>query len=161
MLDSFYVFIWETKLLYYSWIILGMGSANDRRRYTVKPPLIGWAHTQNYPCYCVSIFCCVWHSIFITNFEYSLSHQSYCIGHVYIYIYTLSCRLVEDVSLCNHGIERYYNTGTWGIIHDDVIKWKHFPRYWPCVRGIHRLPVNSPHKGQWRGAWCLLWFASE
>ena len=36
--------------------------------------------------------------------------------------------------------------------HDDVIKWKHFPRYWPFVRGIHRPPVNSPHKGQWRGA---------
>ena len=37
-------------------------------------------------------------------------------------------------------------------IHEDVIRWKHFPRYWPCVRGIHRSPVNSPHKGQWRGA---------
>ena len=36
--------------------------------------------------------------------------------------------------------------------HDDVIKWKLFPRYWPFVRGIHRSPVNSPHKGQWRGA---------
>ena len=36
--------------------------------------------------------------------------------------------------------------------HDDVIKWKHFPNYWPFVRGIHRSPVNSPHKGQWRGA---------
>ena len=36
--------------------------------------------------------------------------------------------------------------------HDDVIKWKHFPRYWPFVRRIHRSPVNSPHKGQWRGA---------
>ena len=36
--------------------------------------------------------------------------------------------------------------------HDDVIKWKRFPRYWPFVRRIHRSPVNSPHKGQWRGA---------
>ena len=36
--------------------------------------------------------------------------------------------------------------------HDDVIKWKHFPRYWPFVQGIHRSPVNSLHKGQWRGA---------
>ena len=35
--------------------------------------------------------------------------------------------------------------------HDDVIKSKHFPRNWPFVRGIHRSPVNSPHKGQWRG----------
>ena len=41
---------------------------------------------------------------------------------------------------------------TKGYEHDDVIKWKHFPRYWPFVRGIHRSPVNSPHKGQWRGA---------
>ena len=36
--------------------------------------------------------------------------------------------------------------------HDDVIKGKHFPRYWSFVRGIHRWPVNSPHKGQRRGA---------
>ena len=36
--------------------------------------------------------------------------------------------------------------------HDDVTKWKHFPRNWPFWRGIHRSPVNSPHKGQWRGA---------
>ena len=35
--------------------------------------------------------------------------------------------------------------------HDDVIKWKHFSRYWPFLRGIHRSPVNSPHKGQWHG----------
>ena len=38
-----------------------------------------------------------------------------------------------------------------GNHNDDVIKWNHFPRYWPFVRGIHRSPVNSPHKGQWRG----------
>ena len=37
-------------------------------------------------------------------------------------------------------------------VHDDVIKWKHFPRNWPFARGIHRSPVDSPHKGQWRRA---------
>ena len=36
--------------------------------------------------------------------------------------------------------------------YDDVIKWKPFPRYWPFVQGIHRSPVNSRHKCQWRGA---------
>ena len=36
--------------------------------------------------------------------------------------------------------------------HDDVIKCKHFPRYWPFVRGNNRFPVNSLHKCQWRGA---------
>ena len=30
-----------------SGIILGMGSANERRRYLVTPPLIGWVHSQN------------------------------------------------------------------------------------------------------------------
>ena len=39
-----------------------------------------------------------------------------------------------------------------GHYHDDVIKWKHFPRYWPFVRGIHRSPANSHQKDQWRGA---------
>ena len=41
------------------------------------------------------------------------------------------------------------------ISYDDVIKWKHFPRYWPFVRGIPRSLVNSPHKGQWRRALML------
>ena len=36
--------------------------------------------------------------------------------------------------------------------HDDVIKWKHFPRNWPYVRRIHRSPVNSLHKSQCREA---------
>ena len=41
--------------------------------------------------------------------------------------------------------------GKWHM-HDIVIKWKHFPRCWPFVWGIHRSPVNFLHKGQWRGA---------
>ena len=31
-------------------------------------------------------------------------------------------------------------------------KWRHFPRYWAFVWGIHRPPVNSSHKGQCSGA---------
>ena len=38
------------------------------------------------------------------------------------------------------------------IAHDDVLKWKHFPLYWPFVREIPRSPVNSPNKGLWVGA---------
>ena len=59
-------------------------------------------------------------------------------------------------------LELFYTQSSWWLFqtqrrpcevtHDDVIKWKHFPRYWPLVRGIHRSPVNSPHKGQWRAA---------
>ena len=53
-------------------------------------------------------------------------------------------RLIEGSFCCN---QIYLSTRTW---------WRHqmehFPRNWPFVRGIHRSPVNSPHKGQWRGA---------
>ena len=55
---------------------------------------------------------------------------------------------------------------TWGNIgkcqeevlmqHGDVIKWKHLPRYWPFVPGIHWSLVNFPHKGQW---WRVLMFS--
>ena len=37
------------------------------------------------------------------------------------------------------------------VPHDDVIKWKHFPRYCLFVMGIQRSSVNSPHRIQWRG----------
>ena len=52
---------------------------------------------------------------------------------------------------------RNFNTFIYskGLLHDDVIKWKHFPSHWPFGRGIQRSPVNSPHKGQWRGALML------
>ena len=62
----------------------------------------------------------------------------FCLTRMYISVSHLA-----DIIVITHA----YNA-----MHDDVIKWKHFPRYWPFVRGIHRSPVNSPHKGQWRGA---------
>ena len=37
-------------------------------------------------------------------------------------------------------------------MHDGVIKWNHLLRHWPFVWGIHRSPMNSPHKGRWCGA---------
>ena len=41
--------------------------------------------------------------------------------------------------------------------HDDVINGKYFPYYWAFVRGIHRWPVDSPHKGPVTRSW---WFKS-
>ena len=46
-------------------------------------------------------------------------------------------------------------------LHDDVIKWKHFPRYWPFVREIHRSRWISRTKASDAELWCLLWSASE
>ena len=55
--------------------------------------------------------------------------------------------------IVNKGMQGQTMEKLWELYrNDDVIKWKHFPRYWPFVREIHRSPVNSPHKGQWRGA---------
>ena len=78
----------------------------------------------------------------------------YHVLHVHV-----SCKMV---SLWNAGPATKL---TMAATHDEVIKWKRFPRYWPFVRGIYRSPVNSPHKGQWREAlmfsliclWIISW----
>ena len=44
--------------------------------------------------------------------------------------------------------------------HDDVIKWKQFPRNWPFVRGIHRSRWIPHTKASDAELWCLLWSAS-
>ena len=49
----------------------------------------------------------------------------------------------------------------WSWSHDDVIKWKHFPRYWPFVRGIHRSRWIPHTKASDAELWCFLWSASE
>ena len=66
------------------------------------------------------------------------------------------CLLLLKFSMQNSSIKIFISGNSSSmhskVIHDDVIKWKNFPRCWPFVRGIHRPPVNSPHKDQWRGA---------
>ena len=83
------------------------------------------------------ILCIAYYTCFVRNHEIKMSNL-YCVpppfGHG------------------NHADENLKRGGLNKIAHDDVIKWKHFPRYWPFVRGIHRSPGNSSHKGQWRGA---------
>ena len=48
-----------------------------------------------------------------------------------------------------------YSLQTLYLSHDDIDKSKHIPRYLSFVRGIHRSPANSPHKGQWYGAFTI------
>ena len=96
----------------------------------------------------------------VNKFEHSCSVQKDLI----IIYYEKATGILPGLALCPH---RQWVPGIWSecvkiqngknvsilqyISHDDVIKW-YFPRYWPFVRGIHRSPENSPHKGQWRGA---------
>ena len=58
---------------------------------------------------------------------------------------------------CGRRLSFICPVNVFSLPHYDVIKWKHFPPYWPFVRGIHWSPVNSPHKGQWSG---VLMFSS-
>ena len=46
-------------------------------------------------------------------------------------------------------------------VHDDVIKWKHFPCNWPFVWGIHRSRWIPHTEASDAELWCFLWFASE
>ena len=85
---------------------------------------------------------------------------------VYIYTYSIDrlamCHLVKNNDFRTLGLHSLaamtscckiaWNLEVRRFVHDDFIKWKQFPRYWPFVRGIHRSPMNSLHKGQWRGA---------
>ena len=64
--------------------------------------------------------------------------------------YQSGCVVVGWWFYVSYMIWTQYWTQYW--THNDVIKWKQFPRYWLFVWGIHRSPVNSSHKGQWRGA---------
>ena len=47
---------------------------------------------------------------------------------------------IETIQACRATLQQF-------AFHDDVIKWKHFSGYWSFVRGIHRSPMDSPHKG--------------
>ena len=67
-------------------------------------------------------------------------------AQLYFLIIAPSDWYLPDAKYCVTNSERNRSN------HDDVIKWKHFPRYWPFVQGIHRWPVNSLHEGQWRRA---------
>ena len=59
---------------------------------------------------------------------------------------------------CHSHSGRAVPTDSVPMSHDDVIKWKYFPRHCPFVREIHRWPVDcfTSHVGEHRTA-CGLW----
>ena len=60
----------------YAGIILCMRQTNERRRYNVTSPLIGCAHTQNYPCLCNTLV------IFMNN-EQKIPQNGSFLTHIY------------------------------------------------------------------------------
>ena len=87
--------------------------------------------------------------------------QDYLIyKHYYYSIPSAQPQIITRKCITNITYEIAKTVGTTSTgYHDDVIEWNFFSRYRPLVRGIDRSPVDSPHKGQWRGVWCFLWSA--
>ena len=95
-----------------------------------------------YSCY-ISIINILWNDFFTFLWQPVLRNVSF--GRQ---VHVLDFHIDENQwQIC-----KYNQPCEWSSFHDDVIKWKHFPPYRPFVQGIHRSPVNSPHKGQCRGA---------
>ena len=90
---------------------------------------------------------CIWFGCVLIYFSFIMSFWS--------------IQMINSTIFARETFTSHYSDVTWvpWFLHDDVIKCKHFLRYWPFVREIHRSPVNSPHKGKWRGAlmFSLIW----
>ena len=73
----------------------------------------------------------------------------------YLFVYSLRYHFQwNELTFCFRF--KYFVTVLYYIIAgNDIINWNYFPCYWPFVRGIQRSTVDSPHKGQWRGALML------
>ena len=90
---------------------------------------------------------CVWFS------PYLIGLLGYMIVTLLLYLFLTSCTFQWQpvmVSVTSRNITMFHCFIV--VVHDDVIKCKHFPRNWSFVSGIHRPQVVPPHKGQWRRA---------
>ena len=116
--------------------------------------------------FCCVLFCCgyiinskithIFQNCFHCDYGNRVSNIRICRMQVKLFLYVLvhcQCQSTYTYSLQNQRNQR--KRKPWADIlkkvHVVVIKWKHFSRYLPFVRGIHRSPVNSPHKGQYLG----------
>ena len=98
----------------------------------------------------------LWYSILFT-----LPHAP---GHIYLYIYIYTYVYKCIMYIFMVGFRTFHHSRSIPIhntFHDDVIKWKHFPRYWPYVRGIHRSPVVPLTKVSGAELWCSLWYSPK
>ena len=69
----------------------------------------------------------------------------------------LKVNSLKIVKICQFGL-------VFNVFHDDVIKWKHFPRYWPFFSlwgestGDRWFPLTKANDAE---LWCFLWSAPE
>ena len=93
-------------------------------------------------------FFCPWFFVTVPHFLSRLNYENFISGHISGWRSTGKHCLLNAPRLMMMSCHGH----AFRITHDEVIKWKYFPRNWPLARGIHRSPMISPHKAQWRGA---------
>ena len=136
------------KSLYHSNFSLNLVSCNFWKLFVIKTYAFSLTFLKGLVLYRVSSFLCSCiYNVFL-SFLHGFYQMSVQRNTSQIYPMRLVSKLMvpQRSTSCTSLIlyVTYY--------HDDVIKWKHFPRYWSFVRGNRRSPVNFPHKGQRRGA---------
>ena len=77
------------------------------------------------------------------------------------YRYQLGCVIAFSVGFPRHRFTDRWYSAQLSLIHDDVIIWRHFPRYWPFVRGIHWSRWIPRTKASDAEHWYFLWSAPE
>ena len=79
-----------------------------------------------------SLLWCVWETFLLKNYNLFTAGNVYSFQYIHASEYIHLNVFANALSWC-HQMETFFG-------------------YWPFVRGIQRSLVNSPHKGQWRGA---------
>ena len=151
------------------YIVKNRGTSNVNRGNYTSP----WRSTpptrRSFCIFDMYQFC--WHSVtkgltwvFPTRFRHCVCMYSYRISVWNAYCWSIAMLMISKI-LLNFILSSLPKRKNWHlkecIDYDDAVKWKHFPRYWPFVRGIHRASVDSPHKTSESKRWYFLWSAPE
>ena len=83
---------------------------------------------------------CLTKTLFGNDFVASSAYSSNSFQRWYKYESDISsCLICQCLANCIgwYLINYDQDLASFAMNHDDVIRWKHFPRFWPFVRGIH------------------------
>ena len=99
---------------------------------------------------CIYIFV---HSMFKLIFIFAyISIMLFHDSSMMIYSYVIVLDYMVAMILSGFHPQNVYSEYCLGLHMNVLGNGNIFRRYWPFVRWTHRSTVNSPHKGQWRGA---------
>ena len=86
---------------------------------------------------------------------YSVSHSTITPGHG-SRLTPFHFRVISHaIPSCDVNVKTWIGWYNKRALHDDVIRWRHFPRNWPFVRGIHRSRWIPHTKASDAELWCF------